>query len=150
VIEPFFQLKHIKNPGAAFGISIGNRFVFLTISILAIIVIFIYYLRLSKQHRGSYIALGLIMGGALGNLLDRVVYGEVTDFFAFYFGTIRLGDHLISLTYPIFNVADIGVSVGVSLLVLLMLIDEYRLHQTNKEARVESSMDSSPAHSTGD
>lgn len=131
IINTFFRLKHIRNPGAAFGIDIGNRYIFLAISVIAIIVIFIYYLHLSKQSRGSVVALGLIMGGALGNFLDRVVYGEVTDFFEFYFGTIHLFGNKIALHFPIFNVADIGVSVGVGLLILYMLIEEFRASPTN-------------------
>ncbi len=150
VIGTFFRLKHIKNPGAAFGILIGNRHIFLAISILAIIIIFIYYFHLSKQHKGSTVALGLIMGGALGNLLDRLVYGEVTDFLEFYFGTIVLFGRKISLHWPIFNVADMGVSIGVGLLIFIMLIEEYRLQKTKKESDALDEMDKPTTYSTGE
>jgi signal peptidase II len=100
-----FTLVH--NTGAAFGLFPGSRGPFIVISILAIAVVL--YLFLRETYRGLHhrILLGCILGGAIGNLIDRVRLGWVVDFIDVGVGTVR---------WPVFNVADSAVTLGVILL----------------------------------
>ncbi len=106
IIVGFFSLVNVRNPGAAFGIlnDAGSIRIYLLsgVSILALIIIGVV---LSKaRERSEVIALSLIGGGAAGNLIDRLRFGEVVDFLDFYVG----GSH-----WPAFNIADSAISVGV-------------------------------------
>ena len=109
VIGGFFNIIYIRNPGAAFGILEGwgaARMIFLiVVSITALVVII--YLYSKSTERLTAIALSLIAGGAAGNLIDRVRFGEVVDFLDFSLG----GYH-----WPAFNVADSAITVGVVLM----------------------------------
>lgn len=108
VLGSFFSLTYVQNNGAAFGLELGGRWSFIAVTILVAAFILFYYAR-SERTRTARWALALILGGALGNLVDRVWIGAVVDFLHFSLG---------SFSYPIFNVADIGVSVGVGLLAI--------------------------------
>lgn len=107
VIGDFIRLTFIKNPGAAFGIMLGSKWVFLALSILACGVMVYYFIQLPVKETWGRFALTLIFGGAIGNLIDRILYGEVTDFIDVGMSTYR---------WPIFNLADMAVSIGVILL----------------------------------
>ncbi len=112
VIQDFFSLTYIRNPGAAFGLfadqSAGFRSIFfLVISILALSILFFFFVQTSKEDTSSVIALSLLFGGAIGNLIDRIRLGEVVDFLDFYFGRFH---------WPAFNVADSAITIGISLL----------------------------------
>ncbi|MDD5475850.1 MAG: signal peptidase II [Syntrophales bacterium] len=117
VIEGLFNITHVRNPGAAFGLLAGAsstlRFVFLVVLTLAIIGIIVVYL---EKHRsaGKTLTTGLtlILGGALGNLVDRLSHGEVIDFLDFHIG---------SWHWPAFNVADAAITVGAFLLIIDMM-----------------------------
>jgi len=113
VIGGFFNITYIRNPGAAFGLFRDSgeifRIVFLTgTSIVALIVIFFFYTQ-AKDGLISKIALSLIAGGAVGNLIDRIRFGEVIDFLDFYIGQYH---------WPAFNIADSAITVGVFLLLI--------------------------------
>jgi len=123
ILGDFLKLTFIKNPGAAFGIMIGNRWFFLAMSILACGVMIYYFTRLPLRETWGRFALTLIFGGAIGNLIDRILYGEVTDFIDVGLNTYR---------WPIFNIADMAVSIGVILLFI-------RLSTTNQTIPDESS-----------
>jgi signal peptidase II len=119
VIPSFFNLTYVMNPGAAFGFLAGApaalRAPFLTgISILA--VLFIAYFRYRHPELGLVPSLGLclILGGAVGNLVDRLRLGMVVDFLDFYYGAYH---------WPAFNVADAGITVGVALMVIEILTE---------------------------
>lgn len=116
IIPGFFSLQHVHNPGAAFGMLQNQRWFFVAAALLAVAAI-LWYLRLPEtQHWRTRLSLGLIMGGALGNLIDRVRGdGEVTDFLLFYWRDYY---------FPNFNVADICITVGVGLFLLHMLLTE--------------------------
>ncbi|MBI5328622.1 MAG: signal peptidase II [Deltaproteobacteria bacterium] len=108
VISGFFNIIYIRNPGAAFGLfSSGSeslRILFLTgVSIAALIAIFLVY-RSIKNNAAYSIALSLIAGGAVGNLIDRIRFGEVIDFLDVYIGRYH---------WPAFNVADSAITIGV-------------------------------------
>jgi len=102
-VLPFINIVHIENRGAAFGLfaGLGNVF-FIIVSIIAILFI-VYYLR-SVQKRMEIISLSLVLGGAVGNLIDRIRIGKVTDFIDFYVN---------SWHWPSFNVADSALTVGI-------------------------------------
>ncbi len=101
------QLTYIRNPGAAFGIDIGGRWLYLALSIIACAVMIYYLLRLPASERRGRYAMMTVLGGALGNLIDRALYGEVTDFIDIGAGAYR---------WPVFNVADSAVTIGIILL----------------------------------
>ncbi len=109
VIENLFSLTYIRNTGAAFGILAGSaagfRLPFLIFfSLLAIAFIGMMLRRLPESEKGLIVALTFILGGAIGNLVDRVVYGEVIDFLDFYWSRFH---------WPAFNFADSFITVGV-------------------------------------
>jgi signal peptidase II len=106
VLGDFLKLTYVQNEGAAFGLSFGGRWSFVVVTILVAVFILVYYSR-SERTTMSRLALALILGGALGNLLDRVRIGEVVDF---------VHVSVNRLSWPVFNVADIAITAGVALL----------------------------------
>lgn len=114
LIGDWLRLIHVRNAGSAFGLFQGGRYFFIGFSLFAIVLILI--LARSRRHRTAPFGLsfGLILGGAFGNLVDRLSSGAVTDFLDMGIGMLR---------WPTFNVADIGISVGVTLLAILLLFD---------------------------
>jgi len=121
VIEGFFYLTHVRNPGAAFSlfadapVEIRAPF-FIVTTLIAIGMILSFFRKLSPGDRLSALALGLILGGAVGNLLDRLIYGAVVDF-------LRL-QLWVGYSWPDFNVADSSIVIGVALLVLELFARE--------------------------
>ena len=111
-----FMLTHVTNTGAAFSIGFSsdlvNRIFFITTTLLALI--FIIYLLYQSTHRIQVLAFGLVMGGALGNLIDRIIFGGVTDFINVDF------PDFIMYRFPIFNVADSSIFIAVCLLIIDM------------------------------
>lgn len=117
VIPGFFDLVHIRNRGMAFGLLNGPhmdiRFWFLfTASLLAVIILLVWFFRLKRRDTTTTLGLALILGGAIGNLIDRIRYREVVDFLDFYIRTYH---------WPAFNVADAAITVGTFLLVITLL-----------------------------
>jgi signal peptidase II len=109
VIDGFFNLTYIRNTGAAFGIFSGSAAAFrlpflITFSLVAIGFVIAMLRRLKEDQIGLITALSFILGGAVGNLIDRVVYGEVIDFLDFYWGRYH---------WPAFNLADSFITMGV-------------------------------------
>jgi signal peptidase II len=117
VIDGFFNLTYIRNTGAAFGIFAGSAAAFrlpflLVFSLLAIGFIIMMVRRLPDGEKGLITALALILGGALGNLIDRALYGEVIDFLDFYWKSYH---------WPAFNVADSCITIGVAITIFYMI-----------------------------
>lgn len=106
IIKDFFSLIYIRNTGAAFGILKSHTLLLVFIT-LVFIYLFIRYVSKNTFKEFEYISLGLIFGGALGNFFDRIVNNYVIDFFSF---------NIFGYSFPVFNVADIFVVVGVFLL----------------------------------
>ncbi|MEW6325671.1 MAG: signal peptidase II [Nitrospirota bacterium] len=128
IIPAFFSLTYIRNPGAAFGLFVGadpafRAIFFLTITAVAILVIGYFFVKSIQEDRraaaaGNYnhrhnrwtrAGLALVLAGAIGNLIDRVRYGEVIDFLDFYVGRYH---------WPAFNVADSSITIGVTVLLI--------------------------------
>jgi signal peptidase II len=121
IIEGFFYLTHVRNPGAAFGLfADGDPVIRLTffigISVVAIGIILSFLRQLAPGDRLSALALGLILGGAVGNLSDRVLRKEVVDFLH-----VKLW---AGFSWPDFNLADSFIVVGVAILILELLATE--------------------------
>jgi signal peptidase II len=121
VVEGFFYLTHVRNPGAAFGLfaesdALLRQSFFIGVSFLAIFIILSFFRQLAPGDRLSSLALGLILGGAVGNLFDRIARGEVVDFLHF-----RLWG---GYSWPDFNLADSFIVVGVGILLLELLASE--------------------------
>lgn len=119
IIPDFFNLTYIRNPGAAFGLlsssSQGFRLVFFGLtSLFALGLLGMIFFRLHPDDWAGQLSIAGILGGAIGNLLDRLRFGEVIDFLDFYIN----GYH-----WPAFNVADAAISVGVFFLVLHFALD---------------------------
>ncbi len=120
VVQNFFNITYIRNKGAAFGFLADTSFrlpFFITISIVAVIVIIGIFRKLHPEQKLTAFSLSLIFAGALGNLIDRVRLGEVIDF---------IYVHWYEHYWPAFNVADSAICVGVFLLAIDMLLDERR------------------------
>lgn len=117
VIPGFFNLTHIRNKGAIFGFfsHSGNRLVSLALvaaALVALGLVLYYFIKTPASERGMKLALSLILAGALGNQVDRVVRGYVTDFLDLY---VR------NRHWPFFNIADSCISIGAVLLFIMIL-----------------------------
>jgi signal peptidase II len=117
IIDGFFSLTYVRNTGAAFGIFAGSHEAFrlpflILVSVIALGFVVVMLKRLRDEETGLITALSFIIGGAIGNLVDRVLYGEVIDFLDFYWSNYH---------WPAFNVADSCITVGV-LITLYYLI----------------------------
>lgn len=112
VIAGLFSLEFVYNPGAAFGILRHQQWLFITIT--SVVVVALALLAFRKEGKGALmqIALGLLLGGALGNFIDRIRWGKVVDFFLLYWK---------NWTFPNFNIADMAITFGVGLLILHVL-----------------------------
>lgn len=150
VIGDFFRITFIENPGLAFGIDIDST-IKLWISLFSLIasiglIIYLYVVR--KENFGLRLALALILGGAIGNFIDRAFYGIIYDYAPLFYGKVVdfLDFDFFNLTFfgksydrfAIFNVADSSVTIGIFLLLFL-----YRSH--SKEKLLETVVDSSEA-----
>ena len=133
IIENIFQFTYLENRGAAFGMLSEHRWVFLIISTVALIGITIYMFKYRPESKLAYVAVSFIVGGGIGNMIDRIWLGYVIDFIDF-------------CAFPkiwsyVFNVADSFVCIGAGLLILymiLMTIDEIK---KEKNKKLEASKD---------
>ena len=129
VIPGLFDLVYVTNTGAAFGFLAGSKsglrqLFFVGVATVALVIIVYAYGHLKKQGKIFVYSLGLIAGGAIGNLIDRVRFGSVVDFLDFY-----LGSH----HWPAFNAADSAITVGVGLFMLGTLLQ----HLEEKKKQVQ-------------
>lgn len=126
----FFRITYILNPGGAFGTRLGGSSFYLIVSLLAIVFTVIFF---AKTHPRQFLirtGLALVLGGALGNVVDRFRFGQVIDFLDFDFPNLTippLNLGLFQLTgyslerWPIFNLADSAITVGAILIVIHVL-----------------------------
>lgn len=122
VIGEFFQITSHRNRGAAFGILQNQRWFFITVTVVIVMGLVWYLHKTVRQGRKLFpFALGLVLGGALGNFIDRLRWGEVVDFLHFRFQFNWFGNS-VDYHYPIFNVADSAIVVGVALIFLDTLL----------------------------
>lgn len=104
VISNVFHITYVLNPGAAFGIMENQRFMFISVAVALMLVTVVFYKRLLKESRRFQYGVMMLMGGAAGNLFDRINTGLVVDFIDF-----RI--------WPVFNIADIAICAGAGLII---------------------------------
>jgi signal peptidase II len=109
VIPGLFNFTHLRNPGAAWGMFGGHNTVLTLVSIVMLFVLFIFRRSILSDTWDHRLALGLMVGGILGNLMDRVRFGYVVDFLDF---------HVAGWHWPVFNIADSAICVGVGIYVV--------------------------------
>lgn len=117
VIKSFFYLTYTNNKGAAFSILTGRRILLILVALIVIGVL-IYYVRKNKiEGKVNKIALSLVIGGSIGNLIDRILRGAVVDF---------IDIKIFGYNFPIFNLADTFIVIGVFLLIIEMFRKEHK------------------------
>lgn len=149
IINNVFHFTYVRNEGAAFGILKDHRWVFLVISTVAIIALSVFLWKKRNDSKLLCTAMSFIIGGGIGNMIDRLSLGYVIDFLDF-----RI------INYPIFNIADSFVCVGVGLFALYIILDEVNEYKKNKAAKIsentsdngltDSSEDGREEHSEAD
>ncbi len=134
VINGFFDLRYVENPGAAWGIfgsmsdSMRKPF-FVIVSIIAILFIIYFFIKVRKEQRTLSVAIAFILGGAFGNFYDRVVNSYVVDFIHWFYKDYH---------WPTFNLADSAISTGVVLMIIHMLFLEKEENKgKNKEPQTQ-------------
>ncbi|MDY5992478.1 MAG: signal peptidase II [Bacilli bacterium] len=112
IIPNFFSIQYLKNTGAAFSI-LENQTILIAITSIICISVIIYYLKKEENlTTAMYLSFGMVLGGILGNLIDRIVYQGVIDFLSF---------QIFNYNFPVFNIADIGITIGVLLLIIIYI-----------------------------
>ena len=122
LINNFLYLNYINNTGASFSILTNKKYLLIVLSFIAIIII-IRYINTFKNTIFNRIGLGLLLGGILGNLSDRILFGYVKDFISLY---------IFGYSFPVFNIADICIVVGVIILIIYILRGEDKNGSSSK------------------
>ena len=131
VIKDVFRFSYVENRGAAFGMLDDHRWVFMIVSTVAIVGIIFYMWKFCRDSKLLCLGLSLIVGGGIGNMIDRVLLGYVIDFLDFC--------AFPSLWMWVFNVADACVCVGAAIVVLSLLIDVVK--ESKKKAEIKTEED---------
>ena len=113
LIDNIFHLTYVRNSGAAFSMLSGQRIILILLPLLIISVIIIYIIFKRPTNKSLMLSFTMIVSGGIGNLIDRIKYGYVIDFFDF-----RL------INFPVFNVADIFVTLGAAIFIILLLFSK--------------------------
>lgn len=129
-LMPYARIVHWNNTGAAFGMLQGFGDVFMILAIIVALAILYYFPQVPKEDWPLRIAMGLQLGGAVGNLIDRLTIGQVTDF-------ISVG------TFPVFNIADASISIGVAILIIGVWWKDREEKASQPPSDAESPSDSS-------
>nr|WP_239582699.1 signal peptidase II [Bacillus tianshenii] len=114
IIENFLYLSSHRNQGAAWGILQGQMYFFYIITMLVVIGLIVYLQKLPNDQKWMKFALSLMLGGAVGNFIDRLLHQEVIDF---------INTFIFSYDFPIFNVADSALVIGVGIILVLTLLE---------------------------
>jgi len=124
------RFVYVQNPGIAFGFHFSHAWFYATFAAIASLALLIYLYRMRHSRFAFRLALALILGGAIGNLIDRLAYGKVVDFIEIGFADWR---------WPyIFNVADIGVTMGMVILIALTLFEKDENESPNMPSGYET------------
>ncbi|MBO7375625.1 MAG: signal peptidase II, partial [Clostridia bacterium] len=125
-----FRFTYIRNPGAAFGMLSEHRWIFILLSAVAIVGVIVFVVLKKPKDKLLTVSLGLVLGGGIGNMIDRIFLGDVTDFLDFY---------LIPVWKWIFNVADACACVGAGLLMLYLIADTVRSEKEERAKKAQQS-----------
>lgn len=123
IIENIFHFTYVENRGAAFGMLADHRWVFMILSVIGIAAIFVYLTVTKPKSWWMRLALCFIVGGGVGNMIDRIARGYVIDFIDCRF-----------INFYVFNVADSFVCVGCAMFIIAVIIDEVRERKLKKSA----------------
>jgi len=123
IIHNFFYITSHRNEGAAWGILQGQMTFFYFITVIVVVAIVYYMQRYGNNHPLLATSLSLLLGGAIGNFIDRLFRKEVVDFLDFI---------IISYDFPIFNIADSALTIGVILLIIFTLFEDKLLQKRNE------------------
>jgi len=129
IIPNVFRFTYVQNEGAAFGMLAEHRWIFMVLSVIGIAAMLIYLWRFRPNSRLACTALSLIIGGGIGNMIDRVALGYVVDFLDFC--------AFPNLWMWVFNVADSCVCIGAGLLILWLVLDMVREIRKEKKRKTE-------------
>ncbi len=131
LIDGFFSFTHIQNRGAAWGMFSGQRWIFIVVTAIALIVLPLILYQYRKLHVLFGVSMSLIIGGAAGNMIDRVFLGYVVDFLEFTF-----------IDFPVFNIADVCIVVGAIIMMIYVLffdkvlfVDQKKIKKTTESAK---------------
>ena len=123
IIDNFFYFTYAHNTGAAWGMLAGKISLFLIVSIIAAVGIIYYFMKSESYQKLTRFGLVLVGGGLIGNLIDRLAFGYVRDFIDFI---------IFGYNFPIFNVADMAITIGMALVILEISIEEYKAWKLSK------------------
>lgn len=115
VIKNFFYLTHVRNLGAAWGIFYGNRYFLILVSLFALFIFYFVFIKNKKLSKFESISFGILLGGIIGNLIDRIVYGYVIDYLDF---------QIFNYDFPIFNFADTCIVISIILIIIKIIKDD--------------------------
>ena len=133
IIEDVIHLTYVENKGAAFGMLANNRWVFMIVSSVAIVALLVYLIWKKPQNKWECVSLAFIIGGGIGNMIDRIALGYVVDMIDF-----RL------INFAVFNVADSFVCVGAGILMIWLIcsmVEEFKADKAAKAAAAEAGTD---------
>lgn len=123
IISNFFNITYVRNTGAAWSILSGNTLLLIMVSVIALVFIYYYLIKDKKLTKIDIISYGMLMGGIIGNLIDRVVHGYVIDYLDF---------KIFNYNFPIFNIADTLIVISIIIIGISLIVGEYREQNSNK------------------
>jgi len=136
VFGSFFKITYVLNYGGVFGSKIGSNFFYLITAIIVVLLVIFFLIRELGKNRIIDLALFVVLGGAVGNLFDRIRMGGVVDFLDFDFPNIKLLGYQFD-RWPTFNIADVAVTVGMIILIATVIFgfgkakDSQEISETN-------------------
>lgn len=131
IIPSFFAFTYVKNEGAAWSILAGNQVFLILISIASIFLLYHFFIKNKKTNMIENISYGLLFGGIFGNLIDRIIRGYVVDFFDFT---------IFNYHFPVFNIADICIVIGVLLLMIQIWKGETHENRSRQKPQTNRSI----------
>lgn len=123
IIPNFFSIYYLKNKGAAFSILNNHIILLIIIGIGAIILLDRFITKEKNLNNISKFSLGIVVGGILGNLVDRIWHNAVIDYFSFT---------IFGYSFPVFNIADIGITIGALILIITFIVEEINIRKEVK------------------
>lgn len=124
IIRNFFRITYLQNEGAAWSILSGNRIPLIIITLLALMFIFVLIKKKEKFLKIEYVFYGTLIGGIIGNLIDRIRYGFVIDYLDFNFG---------GYNYPVFNFADMCIVISTIVLIIISIKEDKNGNKSRKK-----------------
>lgn len=123
VINNFFNITYVRNTGAAWSILSGNVLLLIMISVLALVTIYYYLIKDKDLNKIDIVSYSMLIGGIIGNLIDRIVHGYVIDYLDF---------KIFNYNFPIFNIADTLIVISIIIIGINLIVGEYREQNRNK------------------